>query len=277
MIPFDFGYVRPTRLKEAVSFFSKADRDGLKPIYYAGGTEILSLCREMKMNPDLVIDIKAIPECYRFEQGDEIIYGAGLSLNTIAAKTISGLMNQSFSTIADNTIRNRLTLGGNILGQLPYREAVLPFLLMDGKAHITGPNGDRHVFLKTEFNKRINLEKGELVTHFSLSPDKAKDPFFYVRRTKESPVDYPILTACFSGVKKHLAMAVSGALSYPFRDEEADQILNQSNLSVEKRAKAISEKFSALYKSDFRASAGFRQHLLKLAVEDALIALERLK
>lgn len=275
MIPFDFEYVRSASVNEAVSVFAQADEDGLNPVYYAGGTEIITLCREMKMKPDVVIDIKSIPECYQQQQNSEIIYGAGLSLNHIAAGTESELLSQSFSAIADHTIRNRLTLGGNILGQLPFREAVLPFLVLDGKAQATGPNGTRQISLKKEFNKRLSLGKGELVSQFSLSSQKIKEPFYFVRRTKDSPVDYPVLTACFSGLKGKLTMAVSGAFSYPIRDEKANQILNQSNLAIKKRAEKITGYFSSLYKTDYRASAAFRQHLLKLAIEDALNALEK--
>lgn len=275
MIPFTFSYARPADIKEAVNLWEACHNQGKTPVYYAGGTEIITLCREMKLKPDLVIDIKSIKECLEFRQDSAIIYGAALPLNTLVNRTQSGLIADTLSKIADHTIRNRLTLGGNIMGRLPYKEAVLPFLLLEGKALAAGPGGSRQIDLATDFNKRIRLENGELITGFTIDPEKVKERYFFIRKQKDSPVDYPVLTACFSGRPGHAAMAVSGAFSSPLRDKNADVLLNRTDLDPKERAQKITTGWASLFKSDFRASAPYRQHLMKSAIENALEKLEK--
>ena len=273
MIPFDFSYARPETVEEALSLWHDCHAKGENPIYYAGGTEVITLCREIKIKPDLVIDIKAIEECLVFKQNQVVTYGAALSLNAIAERTVSGLVARCFSSIADRTVRNQVTLGGNILGRLPFREALLPFLVLGGKARVAGENGTREIPL-FPYNKRLRLDPGELVTSFSFDPEKLDDPHFYRRKQKDSPVDYPVLTACFSGHPGRISMAVTGAFSSPLRDTNIEAILNQTSTSVTERSEKAVQGLSSLFRTDFRSSAVYRKHLLKLAIEGALQEIE---
>jgi CO/xanthine dehydrogenase FAD-binding subunit len=170
VIPFDFSYARPETAREAVTLWRECRDEGKRPVYCSGGTEIITLCREMKIKPDLVIDIKAIAACHVFEQHPAVTYGAALSLNTIATQSASGLVARSFSAIGDHTVRNQVTLGGNIMGQLPFREALLPFLVLGGKAKVIGEKGTKEIAL-FPYHKRVSLKPGELVTSFSLDPE----------------------------------------------------------------------------------------------------------
>jgi len=45
MIPFDFEYYRPKKIKEAIQLFNRLKSSGREPIYYGGGTEIISMAR----------------------------------------------------------------------------------------------------------------------------------------------------------------------------------------------------------------------------------------
>ncbi len=273
MIPLDFAYAKPDTVEDALSLWHDCQAKGENPIYYAGGTEVLTLCREMKIRPDLVIDIKALKECNVFEQNQAIIYGAALSLNTIAERTASELVARCVFAIADQTVRNRVTLGGNIMGHLPFREALLPFLLFSGKAKVAGEKGIREVPL-FPYNKRLRLDPGEFVTSFSIDSDETDRPYVYIRKQKDSPVDYPILTACFAGFPGSISMAVSGAFSSPLRDTNTEAVLNQTTMSITERSEKAVQGLSSFFKTDLRASAAYRQHLLKLAIEKALHEIE---
>ena len=45
MTPFNFLYHRPETLAEAVEAYAHAEKEGLKPAYLAGATEIMTFCR----------------------------------------------------------------------------------------------------------------------------------------------------------------------------------------------------------------------------------------
>ena len=63
MIPFDFEYLRPESLEEAWGSYTLMQNHGLNPVYYAGGTEIVTYCRTHNIQPGAIIDLKHVPEC----------------------------------------------------------------------------------------------------------------------------------------------------------------------------------------------------------------------
>lgn len=274
MIPFNFRYIIPETIKEAVQAWTNESEKGEIPVYYSGGTEIITLCRNMKIKPGAVIDIKKISECNIFSEGTVFQYGAALSLNKIAEKTKLTILGKTLTGIADHTIRNKITLGGNIMGRLPYREAILPFLIMDGKIDIASSKGLRTENISDFFDKRMILGNGELLVNLSLSNLSKEEKWFFRRKEKDGRIDYPILTVCFAGIPGKTKMAVSGAFSYPLRSIEAETILNNVSLPAKERAYLTSEQFNNLYRTDFRASAEYRKHLLKLAISEALEYME---
>ncbi|MDZ4132582.1 MAG: FAD binding domain-containing protein, partial [Dethiobacteria bacterium] len=139
MIPFDFEYYLPGNAAEAVTLYSELAESGNKPLYYAGGTEVITLCRRQVIAPAALIDLKAISEMQQLlVDNDKLIFGANLSLSFLSEQTDYPLLARIAASVADHTIRNRLTLGGNICSQLPYREAVIPFLLAEADLMVVG-------------------------------------------------------------------------------------------------------------------------------------------
>lgn len=273
MIPFKFRYEVPDTVEEAIQAWESAEKRGENPLYYSGGTEIITLSRDQKIKPGTVIDIKKIPECNTLIQNETATFGSALTINRIAETADIPILVKTLERIADHTIRNKITLGGNIMGRLPYREAVLPFLILNGSVKIASVRGCRKENISDFFNKRMPLNKGELLVNLSLERDK-DDKWFYTRKEKSGRIDYPILTACFAGKPGKIKWAVSGAFSYPVRDQEAEKILNNDSLGHGERASAAVEIMDKLFRSDFRASAEYRKHLLNLAIKDALKYLE---
>jgi CO/xanthine dehydrogenase FAD-binding subunit len=275
MIPFEFIYMVPETIKEAVDAWEKAEEEGKKPLYYAGGTEIISFCRSQKICPGVLIDIKKIKECTVLGGEKNAEFGAALTLNTVAKHTRVPLLEKVITRIADHTIRNKLTLGGNVMGHLPYREAILPFLVLDGSIKIAGSKGTQSIPLADIFDKRVTLSKGEFVVSLSFESKMASANWFFQRKEKDGRVDYPILSACFAGDSGTIKMAVSGAFSFPVRNRDVEIILNTPGVPGKVRAQKVVDMMNDDFRSDFRASANYRKHLLKLAIIEGLKRLER--
>jgi CO/xanthine dehydrogenase FAD-binding subunit len=79
-----FDYYKPTSIKEATELHQNLTVQGRSPLYYAGGTEILTFGRLNLVFTDAVIDLKGIPECnaWGFHK-NKLITGATLPLSTI--------------------------------------------------------------------------------------------------------------------------------------------------------------------------------------------------
>jgi CO/xanthine dehydrogenase FAD-binding subunit len=270
----DFSYYRPGSLAEAVEAYAQAERDGRAPAYLAGGTEITTFCRMGKMKPGALVDIKRIPECCaRGVEGNDLIFGAALTLNEVIEDDSFPLLRQA-SVLVDHTVRNRLTLGGNIAGMLPYRETVLPFLLADAAARLVSPAGERKVPLTEVFSERLLLKPGELLAQIRVPKALTSGPWFYRRRVKKGRLDYPLVTVCCLQVHDALRMAVAGAFAFPLRCGEAEKRLNDDSIPLTKRPAAVVEAIPLPLVEDMRASAAYRRMLFEKCVSEALAALK---
>jgi CO/xanthine dehydrogenase FAD-binding subunit len=270
MIPFNFLYHRAETLSEAVEAYRQAERDGLKPAYLAGATEIMTFCRIGRIKPGALVDIKRIPECrVQGEEDGELVFGAALTLNEIIEGAFFPLLRQA-SVIVDHTVRNRLTLGGNIAGMLPYRETVLPLLLADATARLAGSAGERTVPLAGVFSKCLRLAPGEVLAQIRVPKAMAARACLYRRRVRKGRFDYPLVTTCFLEADGGLRMAVAGAYNFPLRSLEAEAVLNDRAIPLAQRPAAVIAAIPHPIVEDMRGSGAYRRMLFEKCISQAL-------
>ena len=65
MIPFDFDYLPPETTGEAFNCYAKPPKAGKRPVWYAGGTELISMARVGSRTFGAVVDLKGVPDCTR--------------------------------------------------------------------------------------------------------------------------------------------------------------------------------------------------------------------
>jgi CO/xanthine dehydrogenase FAD-binding subunit len=276
MIPFDFVYLQPGSIEEAVSAFAETSRAGLDPLYYGGGTEIVTFSRDRIVHPGAVIDIKRIPECRELRvEGDSVVLGAAVALNRIIESGLFPLLGRAAAGIADHTVRNRLTLGGNVAGRLPYREAVLSLLLSEAHLVLVGPNGRRTVGIREVFSKRLKLEEGELLVQAKTAVSTTKARWRHVRREKGTRTDYPLVSVGFLELDGTLRVAASGLLAFPFRDDEVEKALNETRRTAEKRADEALKRLPGEVRDDQRGSAEYRSHLFRKIIVETVEEMEK--
>ena len=231
MIAADVVYLRPDTAEEAVDAWRR--HAGAR--YLAGGTEIATAARRTAaFDLRACIDIKRIAEANVHEIcGGCLRLGAALSLSDVAEGDAFPLLNAVLRGIADRTVRNRLTLGGNLAGLLPYREAALPLLLADATVLTVAPGADDRPPVRQErplraiFDKRLVLAPGELVLSFCVPLDAPEWPWSHYRRTRTGEVDYPLATVALVHDGAGIRFAVSGAHPYPFRSDAVDALLTE--------------------------------------------------
>jgi CO/xanthine dehydrogenase FAD-binding subunit len=271
VIPFDVEYVRVSSLDEAVSAWSEAKQAGGSPRYYGGGTELVTAARDGKLTFDQLIDVKRVPELSELDL-ERGVLGAALRLTTLREQDALPLLARCAGGIADRTVRNSITLGGNLLSMLPYRETALPLLLFDATLELRGPNGARTVLASEIYNKRFLLGAGELLVSVRLHEGS---PTFYERVTKDARVDYPLATVALGAVDGAIRLAFTGACGYPVRSEAAEAALNGgASGSAADRASAAVAAVSDRFWEDMRAGAEYRRARLTGAIAAGLLALE---
>ncbi|KLU63596.1 nicotinate dehydrogenase FAD-subunit [Peptococcaceae bacterium CEB3] len=275
MISFDFEYYRPDTAAEAAEIYQVLSGAGKNPLYYGGGTEIITMAQSNQLKPGAIIDIKQIPECNVFEvRNDEILIGACLNLNQAAEGNLFPLLSKTARGIADHGSRDKITIGGNICGKLIYREGVLPFLVADGEVVISGQNGAAARPLSEVFSQTMQLRPGEFITQLKVKRSYASVAFFSQKKTKQAKVDYPLLTVAALRQGDDLRVAFSGLCTFPFRSVNIEQDLNSRDLSWESRVNNALGRLPGPVLNDLRGSAAYRLFVLSGALRDMLTQLK---
>jgi CO/xanthine dehydrogenase FAD-binding subunit len=275
MIEFDFEYYRPSTIEEAVRLYHMLFTSEKNPVYYSGGTEIITLARFGQLQMGAVIDIKGISDCrvYGYREHDLVI-GSSVTLTQLSEVPEFPLLGLTGSRVADHTARNKITIGGNICGEIMYREAVLPLLLAESRVVIAGRNGVRTVPILNVFRQRLLLERGEWLVQILTDRRMLQLPFFSVKKRKLDLIDYPLLTLSALKSGDYIRVAFSGLISYPFRSAEVEDILNNRNSPPEERIRLAIQKLPSPVLDDELGSADYRLFVLKNTLVDMFAALE---
>lgn len=271
MISYDFEYYKPSSLDEATSLFQFLDQQGKEPIYFSGGTEIITLGRVNKIKTGAVIDIKGIPECVVLKkEASKITLGSAQTLNKIREVKYFPFLGKAIVEIADHTARNKITLGGNICANIIYKETILPLLLTDSEFLIASPTGLKQLPVKDAFNQTINLQRGELLVQVITEEKELAFPSLCIKKRKHWDVGYPLVTIAALKKKDYIKFAFSGLCSYPFRNEKMEESLNNTELPEEARIDEAMQHIPAPVLNDVHGSEGYRRFVLKNTLLDIL-------
>jgi len=278
MIPFDFEYHCPDTIAEAVQIFLTLEAAGKNPKYYGGGTEIISMARMNNISTGAVIDIKRIPDCNALEvQDDHIVIGAGITLTQIHEANYFPLLSQAAARVADHTIQNKITLGGNLCGTIIYKEALLPLLLSDSEVILAGSNGSRSAAINDFWQEKPGLNQEEMIVQVNVPKKFSKLPYVHVKRTKQDKINYPLVTICALKADGEIRAAFSGLCRFPFRSALIEAELNNHSLPLEKRMDQVMSHIPGEILSDIEGSAAFRKFVLKNLLSSIVGSLEEEK
>lgn len=271
MISFDFEYYRPKSVNEAVNTYNSIKSAGREVIYYGGGTEIISMARMNKLSFSAVIDIKEIPECNILQaQGDQLFIGAAVTLSGICEANLFPLLTNAAKAAADHTSRNKITIGGNICGMIPYHEALLPFLLCDSKVVLAGKDGQNTVPINQIFNRKFGGEKGELLVQIHTDKSYAGIPYEFVKRTKMEEIDYPLVTIAIIKKDNRIRAAFSGVCDFPFRSQKIEDDLNDKTTGIEARINNAVSHIPGPMANNLQGSAEYRDFVFRNLLLDAI-------
>ena len=168
----------------------------------AGGTDIIVQMHSDLIEPDLLIDIKNIPELtevkkdrngYRFGAA---VSGKELMLNEEFNKQWPGVMD-GVRLIGSLQIRGRASVGGNLCNASPAADSVPPLITANAIATIVGPTGSRDVPVEDIITGpgETCLEKGEMVVSFLLPERPPHSGDAYLRFTPRTEMDIAVVGA----------------------------------------------------------------------------------
>lgn len=278
MAPFNLLYYRPDTVDQALDLFRILSKEQHHPAFYGGGTEILTRVRVQDARFDAVIDLKAIPEVlvHREYQGSAE-FGAGLRLTHVANRNLWPLLTATADRVADHTVRSQITLGGNLLSALPYREAILPFLISDSaEAKVATIGGMRTHRVRDRYDQTFKLKPGDFLVSLVVDGHEIQGLAFKSRKmTRIDWIDYPLVTiALIRRRNGGIRAAFSGWAGFPFVSSRVDKILSNGRRSPSDRAKDAVEHMPMPALSDTHGSRAYREFVTQYTLAGMLEELE---
>ena len=283
MIAFDFEFLRPKTPEEAYTLWHTLETEGKKAMYYSGGSELVTAMRKGSVKAEALIDLKGLEVYMGLGEGKSPLLGSeaavwmggGLSLGTLAETFEGTLLAEVARGIADHTVRNTLTVGGNICGRLPYREMALALLTLEAEVVTFGPVGLSRRPLHEAFHKRLALEAGEFLLGFELAPEVLKPggvTFYRKRRQKQLEIDYPICHTVVVRRGDAFRAAVAGVSSYVWYVEKTAGAL-KAGIDPLILTERVCERLEPLAAEDTRGSKAYKLALMKADLLEAFTRL----
>ncbi|MBM7716129.1 CO/xanthine dehydrogenase FAD-binding subunit [Bacillus thermophilus] len=270
MLPAYVEYYKPTTLQEAVNLFQTLKQDDKQPMYWSGGTEILTLGRLNIDTPGSIIDIKGIPECMVLQTSSPFLtIGASVPLTALENRNIFPLLADVSSEVADRTSRNKITIGGNICGKIFYREAILPFLLANSHVLVADMQGVKEVPI-TE----LILEEGRLLVQILTDTDFLQLPYISRKIRKQWDTGYPLITGAAVKADGQLRLAFSGLCPFPFRSSAMETAINRTGLSFASRVEHTLQQVPDPILDDIEGSREYRLFVLRNMLMDFIMEME---
>ncbi len=278
MMPNPLHYYRPDTITEARDLFEQLQHANQRPTYYGGGTEILTRSRLNDGDFDAVIDLKGIPELHVHEQdGSRLRFGSVLRLTELADRDLWPFLTATVDRIADHTTRGQITLGGNLFSTLPYKEALLPFLVSDSAdLTVATPDGVKQRRLADVFDEELRLDPGDFLISVTVDGQEAKAlAFKSFKMTRQDWIDYPLVTI---GTARRedgsIRAAFSGWSSFPFTSSRVNKILSNTQKPPEERAREAVAAMPFHAVDDIHGSSEYRQFVTQYTLARMLKELE---
>jgi carbon-monoxide dehydrogenase medium subunit len=280
-------YEAPDSLEGAVALLAAANGDAR---VLAGGTDLLVQMRADVVEPELIVDIKRIPETRAVteEKGGwrigAAVTGAELKEHPRLKKVWPGVV-EAANLIGSTQVQGRATLGGNLCNGSPAADSVPALIAAGALATLAGPRGKRDLPVEDVMlgPRKLALQKGEMVASFLLPARPARSSDAYLRFIPRTEMDIAVVGAGVSltldggGVITAARVSLGAVAARVLLVSEAAQAIIGSRLDkpaqdrLEAAARAVCRPID-----DKRGTIEFRIDVAAvLARRTALIALDR--
>jgi carbon-monoxide dehydrogenase medium subunit len=279
-LPFE-NYFAPKTQEQALELLQAL---GAEARMVAGGTDLFVAMREKGFRTKALIDIKGIDEL----RGIAPLNGAGLS---IAAATplhqieMSPLVRQlcpvlieAVGTIGSLQVRNRGTIGGNVVNASPAADSVPALLVLDAKVEMVGSSGSREVPLQSFFTGpgKTVMQPNEILRRVLIPKPEPGQFSVYLKFGPRRAMDIAVVGVAASlifgrnGSCEQARIALGAVAPIPLRAPRSEAAL-LGKIDEAVIAHAAGEAMAeASPISDVRASAEYRRHLIGVLVRRAV-------
>src|SRR5262245_14718469 len=192
-------YEAPVSLEAASALLAEAPGQSF---VLAGGTDLLVRMKGGFVEPELIVDIKHIPDLQEIRLDKEgFVIGAAvpcaaLGENVELKAQWPGVV-EAASLIGSKQIQGRCTIVGNLCNASPAADSVPALVAAGAKARIRGKKGTRTVAIdKIPVGPgKTSLDKGEFIEAVLLEKRRPRSADAYLRFIPRSEMDIAVVSA----------------------------------------------------------------------------------
>ena len=263
-------YERPHSIEDAVGLL--AGSDGTAAIL-AGGSDLLVRMKGGFIEPDLIVDIKAIDGLGEIrENADGFTIGAAVPCALMGEsaplkREWPGVV-EAANLIGSKQVQGRCTIVGNLCNASPAADSVPALVAAGARASVVGPGSRRTIAVETVATGpgKTSLAKGEIIEAILLDRRPPRSGDAYLRFIPRTEMDIAVVSAGVSltldeeGVVKSARVALGAAAPTVLLVDEAARALIGTKVdaaTLERLAKACSAACRPI--DDKRGTVEFRR------------------
>lgn len=269
----DFEYEAPATLSVALNVLARAP-GRTRPL--AGGTDLIDHIRTGRMQPDLLVDVKKIPELNVLELNESgFRLGAAVSCRKIASHPVVA---KDYMALADSCriiggiqIQNRASVGGNLCNSGPAADTTPSLFVLSGVCVVASSAGNREIPVErfcTAPGQNV-LVPGELLIELRFPNPASHSGSHYRRFIPRNEMDIAVVGVAASVrldstgrqfLDAKIALGAVGPTTILAEEASASLVGQDVNESVIERAAQLA-RTQATPITDMRGTESYRKHL----------------
>ena len=276
----EFDFLSPKSLNTALRAI---DAKGRSYKLLAGGTNLVPDIRSQSVRPRWVVDLSGIEALhYLKEERGRIRIGALTTISDLIdsklIKNRAPLLWEAASHFAGPIVRNRATVGGNLVDASPAADSAVPLLALRAQVKLRSLKGQRTLPLDQFFAdyRKTAIRSGEILTEvvFPIPDRTAKFAYHKMGRRNAmaiSVVSVAVLLKMKGETCSEAALALGAVAPIPIRFWEAESLLRSKKVDLnlaKKCGELAAESLRPI--SDLRASADYRRQMCAVYVRKTI-------
>lgn len=276
----NFAYTKPDNLDDVLAALGENDNSYL----LAGGTDLIVGLKTNNVRPKCLINLKGIPELSAINYDNGFRIGALVTVREIEVSALVReklpVLSEAAGTLGSIQIRNRATVGGNLCHASPAADMATALLAMNCKVKIASVAQERIIGLDQFFtapNSTV-LGKREVLAEIIIPSSSEQFKGIYLKHGPRKAMDIGIVNIAIlldadikSGLCRQVMIAMGAVAPTPIRAVKTEAFLTGKALKPEIISEAAELAASETNPiNDFRASADYRQELVKNLVTRGL-------
>ncbi len=276
----DFEYYAPESVAEACQLLAQF---GEKAKVLAGGTDMVVKMKNELLAPEVVVSVKNLEQLKKVEY----VAGKGVSVGALCTHNDlvkSDVLKEKFASVANaarqmanNQVRNRGTIAGNIVSAVPSADLPPVLIALNATAKLVGAKGERTLAMEDVFagpGKTV-LANDEVLTEIFIPEQKMTGSNYIKFGLRKSGalavVGVAVAVQVENGVIKDARVALGAVAATPVRAKKTEEFLKGKKVTDDVLAEAgVLASGECKPISDIRASAEYRTDLVRIFTKRAL-------